>query len=250
MLSLKTPVGNSKRPNWILRLTLDQEIEGSNPSRPAKPNLRVRLARLTPFRNLLNLPWTSLQLACVRFIYGSLLLLTPMAGIGQQVEDFLTAGRASGLSPRTINDVYGYTLRSVVVPFCERHGGLGGQPDRSSAPQSALPRAPGAGRPAQQLRDPLLYQGLPQGGRPVPRMGQGGGGRVEAKAQWPVTPNASLTSSAVTRSRLSKMQRSPSGFHRFGSRTLAGERWLAGLTETPATRHRIPSPTSVKCLTR
>jgi integrase len=44
------------------------------------------------------------------------------AGIGQQVEDFLTAGRARGLSPKTIKDAYGYPLRSVFVPFCERQG--------------------------------------------------------------------------------------------------------------------------------
>jgi hypothetical protein len=45
-----------------------------------------------------------------------------MAAIGQQVGDFLTAGRARGLSPKTIKDAYGYPLRSVFVPFCERRG--------------------------------------------------------------------------------------------------------------------------------
>jgi len=38
------------------------------------------------------------------------------------VEDYLAWCRARGLSPKTINDGYGYPLRGVFLPFCDREG--------------------------------------------------------------------------------------------------------------------------------
>jgi hypothetical protein len=38
------------------------------------------------------------------------------------VEDYLAAGRARGLSPKTVKMSYGYPLRTVLLPWCERHG--------------------------------------------------------------------------------------------------------------------------------
>src|SRR3982074_1138830 len=38
------------------------------------------------------------------------------------VEDYLAACKARGLSPNTVNNSYGYPLRKVLLPFCEREG--------------------------------------------------------------------------------------------------------------------------------
>ncbi len=38
------------------------------------------------------------------------------------VEDYLAACRAKGLSPKTVKMAYGYPLRGVFVPWCERQG--------------------------------------------------------------------------------------------------------------------------------
>jgi integrase/recombinase XerD len=43
----------------------------------------------------------------------------PMAVL---VDDYLTACKARGLSPNTLKNSYGYPLRKVLLPFCEREG--------------------------------------------------------------------------------------------------------------------------------
>jgi len=40
--------------------------------------------------------------------------------LGRLVEDYLASCRARGLSPRTIDGAYGYPLRQVLLPFCQR----------------------------------------------------------------------------------------------------------------------------------
>jgi integrase/recombinase XerD len=42
--------------------------------------------------------------------------------IATLVDDYLTACRARGLSPKTVNEGYGYPLRSVFLPFCAAQG--------------------------------------------------------------------------------------------------------------------------------
>jgi integrase len=42
--------------------------------------------------------------------------------ISALVEDFLASVKAAGRSPKTYNTSYGYPLRSILVPFCEREG--------------------------------------------------------------------------------------------------------------------------------
>jgi hypothetical protein len=46
----------------------------------------------------------------------------PPGAIDRLVEDYLAWCRARGLSPKTINDGYGYPLRGVFLPFCDREG--------------------------------------------------------------------------------------------------------------------------------
>lgn len=38
------------------------------------------------------------------------------------VEDYLAAARARGLSPATLNNSYGYPLRQIFLPWCQRQG--------------------------------------------------------------------------------------------------------------------------------
>ena len=38
------------------------------------------------------------------------------------VEDYLTQCRARGLSRRTIDNAYGYSLRAVLLPWCQEQG--------------------------------------------------------------------------------------------------------------------------------
>ncbi len=38
------------------------------------------------------------------------------------VEDYLASCKARGLSPNTLQNSYGYPLRKVLLPFCERQG--------------------------------------------------------------------------------------------------------------------------------
>jgi site-specific recombinase XerD len=42
--------------------------------------------------------------------------------LGALVEDYLAACKARGLSPNTLQNSYGYPLRKVLLPFCEREG--------------------------------------------------------------------------------------------------------------------------------
>jgi integrase len=42
--------------------------------------------------------------------------------LARLVEDYLASCRARGLSPKTVKDAYGYPLRQVFLPFCEREG--------------------------------------------------------------------------------------------------------------------------------
>jgi hypothetical protein len=42
--------------------------------------------------------------------------------VARQVEDFLVWCRGRGLSPKTWRDAYGYPLRAVLVPYCQREG--------------------------------------------------------------------------------------------------------------------------------
>src|SRR5260370_41816044 len=42
--------------------------------------------------------------------------------IPRLVEDYLADARARGLSPSTLSQSYGYPLRSVLIPWCSKHG--------------------------------------------------------------------------------------------------------------------------------
>src|ERR1700730_13384527 len=44
---------------------------------------------------------------------------TPVSAL---VEDFLASVKAAGRSPKTYNVSYGYPLRGILLPFCEREG--------------------------------------------------------------------------------------------------------------------------------
>jgi integrase/recombinase XerD len=46
----------------------------------------------------------------------------PPSALAPLVDDYLASCRARGLSPKTVKDAYGYPLRSVFLPFCEREG--------------------------------------------------------------------------------------------------------------------------------
>jgi integrase/recombinase XerD len=46
--------------------------------------------------------------------------MEPVPGVRGQVEDFLAWCQGRGLSPKTWRDAYGYPLRAVLLPFCER----------------------------------------------------------------------------------------------------------------------------------
>jgi choline dehydrogenase-like flavoprotein/site-specific recombinase XerD len=48
--------------------------------------------------------------------------MEPVPGVRGQVEDFLAWCQGRGLSPKTWRDAYGYPLRAVLLPFCERQG--------------------------------------------------------------------------------------------------------------------------------
>jgi integrase len=74
----------------------------------------------------------------------------PASRLERLVEEYLTACRARGLSPRTVREAYGYPLREVFLPFC---------------------RAEGATEPAQvdrRLLDRLTTRLLDEGGRRGP----------------------------------------------------------------------------------
>lgn len=53
---------------------------------------------------------------------GSLRQTTRTESVSSEVEDFLASCRARGLSPKTVRESYGYPLRSILVPWCEREG--------------------------------------------------------------------------------------------------------------------------------
>jgi integrase/recombinase XerD len=55
---------------------------------------------------------------------GNLAVVEPRAApaVERLVEDYLTACRARGLSPKTVNHAYGYPLRHVFLPWCAREG--------------------------------------------------------------------------------------------------------------------------------
>ena len=42
--------------------------------------------------------------------------------LSRLVDDYLASCRARGLSPRTVDGAYGYPLRQVLLPFCQREG--------------------------------------------------------------------------------------------------------------------------------
>ena len=44
------------------------------------------------------------------------------APLARLVEEYLASCRARGLSPKTVRGAYGYPLREVFLPFCEREG--------------------------------------------------------------------------------------------------------------------------------
>ncbi len=50
------------------------------------------------------------------------LIKPPAAPVAQSVEDYLLACRSRGVKPSTIKDAYGYPLRGVLLPWCEREG--------------------------------------------------------------------------------------------------------------------------------
>jgi hypothetical protein len=47
---------------------------------------------------------------------------TRPTAISALVEDFISSCKAAGRSPKTYNVSYGYPLRSILLPFCEREG--------------------------------------------------------------------------------------------------------------------------------
>ena len=47
---------------------------------------------------------------------------TKPTAISALVEDFISSCKAAGRSPKTYNVSYGYPLRSILLPFCEREG--------------------------------------------------------------------------------------------------------------------------------
>jgi integrase/recombinase XerD len=75
----------------------------------------------------------------------------PATAIERLVEDFLTSGRARGLSPKTIREGYGYPLRQILLPWCAREGIV--EPKQLSAPR---------------LLDRLTAQLLEEGGKRGP----------------------------------------------------------------------------------
>jgi hypothetical protein len=42
--------------------------------------------------------------------------------VKQLIEDYLLAARARGCRPRTVEGSYGYPLRSIFLPWCEKQG--------------------------------------------------------------------------------------------------------------------------------
>jgi integrase len=44
----------------------------------------------------------------------------PKSDIANEIEDYLRACRARGVRPATIHDSYGYSLRGVLLPWCQR----------------------------------------------------------------------------------------------------------------------------------
>jgi integrase len=115
-----------------------------------------------------------------------------MAAIGQQVEDFLTAGRARGLSPKTIKDAYGYPLRSVFVPFCERHGvDQVSQIDRRLLDQLSTELLEQGGRRSASLSRFSVKSYLKAVNQFL-AWAKEEGERVEARAQMPMTPKRLL----------------------------------------------------------
>src|SRR5437879_12868497 len=68
------------------------------------------------------------------------------------VEDYLASCKARGLSPNTLKNSYGYPLRKVLLPFCEREGIT----DAAGLTSRALDR----------LAGPLMDEGGQRGARP------------------------------------------------------------------------------------
>jgi integrase len=50
------------------------------------------------------------------------LLKAPRSDLATEVEDYLIACRSRGVRPATIRDSYGYSLRGVLVPWCQGEG--------------------------------------------------------------------------------------------------------------------------------
>ena len=113
-------------------------------------------------------------------------------GIEQQVEDFLTAGRARGLSPKTIKDAYGYPLRSVLVPFCQAHGVEEvSQIDRRLLDQLSTELLEQGGRRSGSLSK-FSVKAYLKAVNQFLAWAQVEGERVEARAQMPRTPKRLL----------------------------------------------------------
>jgi integrase len=49
-------------------------------------------------------------------------VLKPRSDLATQIEDYLRACRSRGVRPSTIKHSYGYSLRSVLLPWCAREG--------------------------------------------------------------------------------------------------------------------------------
>ncbi len=83
---------------------------------------------------------------------AELTLVQPQAAtaVERLVDDFLSSGRARGLSPKTVREGYGYPLRGIFLPWCGAEG-------------IAEPRQLAAPRLLDRLTSQLLEQGGKRG---------------------------------------------------------------------------------------
>jgi hypothetical protein len=105
----------------------------------------------------------------------------PMAVL---VEDYLTACKTRGLSPNTLKNSYGYPLRKVLLPFCEREGITDAAGTYQPRPRPACRPPDGRGWRARRAL-PALRPRLHPRHQPLPRVGVEGGGAGPGEGSAP-----------------------------------------------------------------
>jgi len=111
--------------------------------------------------------------------------------LGALVADYLTSCKARGLSPNTLQNSYGYPLRKVLLPFCEREGIT----DPAGLTSRALDRLAGQLMDEGGTRGPLSRHSVHAYIRAVNHFlawAKREGEPVQAKAQLPRLPKAVL----------------------------------------------------------